>query len=70
MYYICGELIGEDRYTMRLVKDNELEGMYFYPLSLDFELTCKYLDTKKLFKNITGMHVYSVLPYEPKVSGG
>ncbi|KAI7883603.1 hypothetical protein K492DRAFT_205270 [Lichtheimia hyalospora FSU 10163] len=48
VYYICGELIGEDRYTMRLVKDNELEK------------------TKKLFKNITGMHVYSVLPYEPK----
>ncbi|CDH48471.1 predicted protein [Lichtheimia corymbifera JMRC:FSU:9682] len=48
VYYICGELIGEDRYTMRLVKDNELE------------------ETKKLFKIITGMHVYSVLPYEPK----
>lgn len=27
VYYIGGELIGEDRYTMRLVKDNELEGM-------------------------------------------
>ncbi|KAJ8657882.1 hypothetical protein O0I10_006410 [Lichtheimia ornata] len=48
VYYIGGELIGEDRYTMRLVKDNELE------------------ETKKLFKTITGMHVYSVLPYEPK----
>lgn len=33
VYYICGELIGEDRYTMRLVKDNELEGVCTSSLS-------------------------------------
>lgn len=69
VYCITGTSIKNDQFSIQLVKASELEGKIKkskFTIWQDLLLIWyTYAETKKSYKQITGVHVYSVTSFEP-----